>query len=148
MVFICITAFPALGFSQASIPGLSEETYTPRDYPNNADFFEVTVNDNFWEPLMRLNADIAIPHVFTPGNTRGSLEAAIYSQLRYPNPELKAQIDDYFESQKEAQATEPTSSYRLFESVVAYYKVFGDKELLDSFRHCRLITCYFDGRME
>jgi len=116
-----------------TVPGLSEVKYTPQEYPIKPMFFEVTVNDDFWEPLMKLNAEISIPHVFSPGNTRGSMEAAIYSLQRYPNPELQAQIEAYFESRKEAQAENPTTSYGLFESVVAYYKVTGDKDLLDAY---------------
>lgn len=129
-----------VGVGQVGV-GLSVTQYTPSDFPIQPKLFtEVTLKDNLWEPRMKTNAEVSIPQVFQyqtglgASLTRGTLEAAIKSLQTYPDPELQAKVDSYIQGLKVAQEAKISTSYGLFEPIVAYYNWTGDKEILDLFR--------------
>jgi len=80
---------------------ISAAAYTPRrDYPIRAQrAAAVTVTDAFWQPKLRINADVTIPIEVrkladTPRGFAGNvLEAAILSLESRPDAALQAQVD-------------------------------------------------------
>ncbi len=98
---------------------------------------EVTMQDNFWQPKIKTNAEVTIPFVIEKFNERGRpmshnvLQAAIYSLQAYPDAELQAQVDARIQEIMAAQEEEISPSNRLFEVAAAYFEATGKRDLLD-----------------
>jgi DUF1680 family protein len=118
---------------------LSGTVYTTdSDYPIQPKLFsDVTMEDDFWKPKIRTNAEVTIPFVIQKYNERGRpmshnvLQAAIYSLQSYPDAELQARVDTRIQEIKAAQEEKLSRSNRLFEVAAAYYSATGKRDLLD-----------------
>src|SRR5574341_693876 len=110
-------------------------SYTPvGDYPLRPKrSHEVRIQDRFWGPKIRTNAEVTIPfesQKLAQSERRFSvnvLEAAITSLQTHPNPALAAQV----EQQVRALASQTWQGNSNFEVAAAYYHATGKRDLLD-----------------
>lgn len=143
-------------------------------------FEKVEINDEFWAPRIRTNLKVTLPleyelckstgridawrwmpgapnepHVFWDSDVAKWVEAAAYSLVKEPNPELERLIDEYVDMMAEAQGddgylnshflrVEPEKKWtnlhhdhelycagHLMEAAVAYHQATGKRKFLD-----------------
>ena len=90
---------------------LSGAAYVPNaDYPRRPKrFSEVAIRDRFWQPKIKLNADVTIPFEIQKSVESGRpfsnnvLEAAIHSLQMFPDAKLQAQVEARIQEIKAAQ---------------------------------------------
>jgi uncharacterized protein len=122
--------------ARGAVPArISSAAYTPRrDYPIRAQrAAAVTITDDFWQPKLRINADVTIPIEVrkladTPRGFAGNvLEAAILSLESRPDATLQAQVDAAVARLAQA----PDRGNSGFEVAATYYTATGRRDLLD-----------------
>ena len=113
------------------------------EYPADANysiqpipFTEVTMTDDFWEPKMKINAEVTIPFVIQKSSggryfINNAIQAAIYSLQNYPDPELQEQVDAYIQQMVTVLEEKKSFTNSFFEVAVAYYEATGNRDLLD-----------------
>jgi DUF1680 family protein len=114
---------------------ISAASYRPvTDYPiQPKPGSNVRLEDRFWEPKVRLNAEVTIPlevrKLSEGGREFGNnvLEAAILSLQRHPDGELQAQVDARIQALKQA----PARGNSGFEVAATYFLATGKRDLLD-----------------
>jgi len=114
---------------------ISSVAYTPRrDYPIRVQrAAAVSLTDAFWQPKLRINADVTIPIEVrklaeTPRGFAGNvLEAAILWLESRPDPTLQAQVDAAVARLTQA----PDRGNSGFEVAATYYTATSRRELLD-----------------
>jgi uncharacterized protein len=125
----------AMGKGAAAPARISSAAYTPRrDYPIRGQrAAAVTMTDDFWQPKLRINADVTIPIEVrkladTPRGFAGNvLEAAILSLESRPDATLQAQVDAAVARLAQA----PDRGNSGFEVAATYYTATGRRDLLD-----------------
>jgi DUF1680 family protein len=94
---------------------------------------DVRLTDRFWEPKVRLNAEVTIPlevrKLSEGGREFGNnvLEAAILSLQRHPHGELQAQVA----ARIQALTHSPARGNSGFEVAATYFLATGKRDLLD-----------------
>ena len=135
-----VTAYAgALGRSTSSAKPadvkIGTTSYTTlQDYPIRARRgAEVVLNDRFWLPKIRTNAEVTIPlemQKFAQADRNFSvnvLEAAILSLQTHTDPALQEQVDSHIRSM----AGQSWRDNGNFEVAAAYYQATGKRDLLD-----------------
>lgn len=111
--------------------------YAPADYPIAAKrYSEVTLQDSFWAPKVKTNAEVTIPfevRKLTESSSGrelsgGVLEAAILSLQTHPDAKLQAYVDARIQAMAKAPAGRSNSG---FEIAAAWYNTTGRRELID-----------------
>jgi hypothetical protein len=124
---------------EPTISILSQVPYKPgADYPIQAkEFTKVRLKDNFWQPKMKINAEVTIPFEVQKAHEREQpipinvLQAAIYSLQTYPDPKIQIEVDNAVKRLRNAEVAQPTTRNDSFEVAVAYYEATGRRDLLD-----------------
>jgi uncharacterized protein len=132
------SGFAARADQQTSSPAsvrIGTAVYTPvGDYPLRPKRgHEVRLQDRFWGPKLRTNAEVTIPfqvQKVAQSERRFSvnvLEAALTSLQTHPNPALAAQVEQQIRA-LQSQAWQGNSN---FEVAAAYYHATGKRDLLE-----------------
>ncbi len=118
---------------------LSGAAYVPNaDYPRRPKrFSEVAIRDRYWQPKIKLNADVTIPFEIQKSVESGRpfsnnvLEAAIYSLQMFPDAKLAGQVEARIQEIMAARDSRVSGGNGLFEVAAARFASTGKKDLLE-----------------